>query len=142
MRNKASAKNGASIMVFDIVSSGTGDVPFSIVPYIGEGGIKWTANGIDASDAGRTQDGMMHRGFVTNKAKCEIECLWMGKSEVRALLQAIMPEYVTIVTDTVPWMDGTVVMTMYSNNIGATVLTEYTDGERLYGDVTFPLVER
>ena len=31
---------------------------------------------------------------------------------------------------------------MYSNNLAATCLTEYTDGTKLYGDVEFPLVER
>ena len=129
-------------MVFTITSTGTGGVPFDIVPYIGENGIKWTANGIDSPDAGRTQDATMWRGLIGYKAKCEVACLWMKTGEVRALLQAIMPEYVDITTDTVPWYEGLVTMTMYSNNVGATVLTEYTDGERDYGDVTFPLIER
>lgn len=113
-----------------------------IVPYIGENGIKWTANGIDSSDAGRSKDALMYRGLIGYKAKCEVACLWMEKADVGNLLRAIMPEFVTVVTDTVPWIDGTATMTMYSNNIGATVLTEYTDGTKVYGDVEFPLVER
>lgn len=114
----------------------------NIVPFIGENGIKWTANGIDSADAGRAQNALMYRGLVGYKAKCEIACLWLDTNEVRALLQTIMPEYVTVVTDTIPWRNGETTLTMYSNNIGATVLTEYTDGTKIYGDVEFPLVER
>ena len=129
-------------MVFTIISDNTGANGLSIVPYIGENGIKWTANGIDSDDAGRTQDLLMHRGLIGYKAKCQVACLWMDKTDIGPLLQAIMPEYITVVTDTIPWMSGTQTLEMYSNNFGATCLTEYTDGAKLYGDVEFPLVER
>lgn len=115
---------------------------FDIVPYIGEDGIKWTANGIDGPDAGRTMDMTMHRGLMGYKSKCELSCLWMPKAVAVALHRVIMPEFVTVVTDTIPWESGTVTLTMYSNNIGSTLLTEYTDGTKLYGDLQFPLVER
>lgn len=114
----------------------------NIVPYIGENGIKWTANGVDSADAGRTQDLTMYRGLIGYKAKCQVSCLWMDRDNARTLMQTIMPEYVTVVTDTIPWLNGTHTMTMYSNNIGATCLTEYSDGTKMYGDVEFPLVER
>lgn len=122
-------------MVFTIGS-------LDIVPFIGENGVKWTLNGIDSSDAGRAQNALMYRGLVGYKAKCEIACLWVKKSDIRTLLNAIMPEFVTVTTDTIPWLSGTNTLTMYSNNIGATLLTEYTDGTQLYGDLEFPLVER
>ena len=115
---------------------------YDIVPFIGENGIKWQANGIDSPDAGRTQDMTMYRGLLGYKAKCQVACLWMDKSDALTLLQHLMPEYVTVVTDTIPWISGEWTMTMYSNNLAATCLTEYTDGTKLYGDVEFPLVER
>lgn len=115
---------------------------YDIVPFIGENGIKWQANGIDSPDAGRTQDMTMYRGLLGYKAKCQVACLWMDKSDALTLLQHLMPEYVTVVTDTIPWINGEWTMTMYSNNLAATCLTEYTDGTKLYGDVEFPLVER
>ena len=142
MRYEIPAQNGAGIMVFTIISIGTDPTGLNIVPFIGQNGIKWTNNGIDSADAGRVQNGLMFRGLITTKAKCEISCLWMNKGDVCSLLQAIMPEYVTVVTDTIPWINGQAVLTMYSNNFGASIVTEYSDGERVYGDVEFPLVER
>lgn len=115
---------------------------FDIVPYIGEDGLKWTANGIDSKDAGRAMDMLMYRGLLGYKARCDVGCLWMDKNDAYNLLQKLMPEYVTVETDTIPWRNETVTLTMYSNNFGGTCLTEYTDGNRLYGDVVFPLVER
>ena len=129
-------------MVFTITSTGTSLNGLDIVPFIGENGIKWTANGIDSPDAGRTQNALMYRGLIGYKAKCEVSCLLLNKADAHSILQAIMPEYVVVETDTIPWINGTVILTMYSNNIGSTLMTEYTDGERLYGDVEFPLIER
>lgn len=129
-------------MVFTIISDNTPPAGINIVPFIGEDGIKWTANGIDSDDAGRTQDLLMHRGLLGYKAKAQVSCLWMDKTDAYALMQAIMPEFITVVTDTIPWLSGTQTLVMYSNNFASTCLTEYTDGTKLYGDVEFPLVER
>lgn len=129
-------------MIFKIISSNTPSAGLDIVPYIGENGIKWTANGIDAPDAGRALNMLMYRGLLGYKAKCEVACLWMDRADARTLMRALVPEYVTVVTDTIPWETGTQTLTMYSNNLSATCLTEYTDGTKLYGDVEFPLVER
>ena len=85
---------------------------------------------------------LMHRGLLGYKAKCQVACLWLDKADIQPLLAAIMPEYITVITDTIPWKNGEQILTMYSNNFGATCLTEYTDGNKLYGDVEFPLVER
>ena len=84
----------------------------------------------------------MQRGLVGYKGRCDVSCLWMDKNDAYTLLRAIMPEFIWIRTDTIPWESGTVRMQVYSNNFGATCLTEYTDGTKLYGDVEFPLVER
>lgn len=115
---------------------------FDIVPYIGEGGLKWSWNGIDSPDAGRTLDTMMHRGLLAIKARCDIECLWMPKDKAVALHKILQPEFVTVITDTCPWISGTTTFKMYSNNGKATCLTEYTDGTKLFGDVTFPLIQQ
>lgn len=115
---------------------------FDIVPFIGENGIKWTLQGIDSPTAGRSMDTFMQRGLLGYKARGDISCLWMPKEAACALLQKLMPEFVQVVTDTIPWISGETTLEMYSNNIPATCLTEYTDGTKLYGDVTFPLVER
>lgn len=129
-------------MVFKIISTNTSASGLDIVPFIGENGIKWVNNGIDSSEAGRTMDMTMYRGLLGYKARCDVSCLWMDKDDIEPLLQAIMPEFVTVVTDTLPWASGTQTLRMYSNNLQGTVLTEYTDGNKLYGDVEFPLIER
>lgn len=129
-------------MVFTIISDNTPSEGISIVPYIGEGGIEWSWNGVDGPDAGRTMDALMHRGLVAIKAKCQLSLLWMDKTVARSIHRAIMPEYVTVITDTVPWESGTVTYRMYSNNVSQKCLTEYTDGTKFYGDLEFPLVER
>lgn len=129
-------------MVFKIISSNTPVSGLDIVPWIGEDGIEWQANGIDSDDAGRDMSTLMHRGLLGYKAKCIVSCLWMDKADAETLMQAIMPEYITVTTDTIPWANGTQTLTMYSNNFKGKCLTEYTDGNKLYGDVEFPLVER
>lgn len=115
---------------------------FDIVPYLAEGGAKWTWNGVDGPDTGRTMDAIMHRDLVAIKARCDVECLWMPKDLAVVLHQYITPKFVNVVTDTVPWMNGTVSLVMYSNNGKSTLITEYTDGTKLYGDIAFPLIER
>lgn len=113
-----------------------------IVPYLAENGLKWSWNGIDSPESGRDLSATMHRGLVSIKARCDVSCFWMNKTAARTVHQAIMPEYVTVVTDTIPWENGTVTMTMYSNNVEQSLETEYTDGVQMYKDLQFPLIER
>lgn len=122
-------------MVFEI--SG-----MNIVPYIAEDGIEWTANGVDGPDAGRDLSATMDRDLIAYKASGKISCVWMPKEIAVRLHNAIMPEYVTVRTDTIPWISGVVTKRMYSNNISSKLLQEYTDGIKVYGDLSFPLVER
>ena len=114
----------------------------NIVPYIAENGIKWSWNGIDAPNAGRDLSGTMHRGLVARKARCDVSCYWMPKSVARTIHTTLQPEYVTVRTDTIPWISGVTVLSMYSNNVAQTLETEYTDGTQLYTDLEFPLIER
>ena len=111
-----------------------------ILPYIAEDGIKWQRNDIESPDAGRTLDGLMHRGRVAMKVRLDITCKPLTSSQAMTLLRLIEPEYVTVqYTDPV---DGSVTRTMYSNNIPATAATVYPDGTALWEGITFPLVER
>ena len=111
-----------------------------IVPYIAQGGVKWSRNDIDAPNTGRTLDGLMHRGRVTTKIRLDITCKPLKASELRVVLNAIYPEYVTVIYDDP--MYGRVTKTMYSNNNPASYLLPQPDGDDLWTGVTFPLVER
>ncbi len=115
---------------------------FDIVPFVEEDGIDWTANAIDGPDAGRDLAADMDRDLIAYKASGKISCVWMPKETALLLHRAIMPEYVTVRTDTIPWIDGVVTKRMYSNNISSKLLQEYTDGTKVYGDLTFPLIEQ
>lgn len=111
-----------------------------IAPLIAYKGIKWTRNDIDSAKAGRTLDGTMNRGRVTMKVKLEIKCIPMDKSQTTALLNLINPEYVNV--HYIDPMYGERTVQFYSNNVPATVCVQDTDGNVLFDEISFPLVER
>jgi len=111
-----------------------------ITSLIALGGIKWQRNDLESPDAGRTLDGIMHRGRVTTKIRLDITCRPLTKSEVQMVLNLIYPEYVTVVYDDP--MEGRVMKSMYSNNNPATFQMVHSDGTETWDDVTFPLIEQ
>lgn len=111
-----------------------------IAPLIAHKGIKWTRNDIDSANAGRNLAGTMNRGRVCTKVKLEIKCIPMNDSQIRTLLNLIYPEYVSV-----HYIDpqyGERMVQFYSNNVPATVCYQDTDGNILFDEVSFPLVER
>ena len=109
----------------------------NMLPYLVQNGIKWTRSDIDGDDAGRTMDGTMHRDRITSKVRLDVTCLPLSSEEAAVVLNAIMPEFVTVeYTDP---MEGTVTKTMYANNIPATYIDTVTD---LWEGIAFPLIER
>ena len=113
----------------------------NMLPYIEKGGIKWQRNDIEASDAGRTLDGLMHRGRVAMKVRLDVTCMPMETADLKIVLNAINPEFVTVRYDD-PLQGGVVTKTMYSNNVPATCLQVYEDGTEMWNEITFPLIER
>ena len=111
----------------------------NVVPWIAYGGIKWQRNDIEAADAGRTMDGVMHRGRVSTKMRLDITCVPMKASDLSTLLNLIYPEYVTVTYDDP--MQGQVTKRMYSNNNPASFLMIKPDGTEWWSGVTFPLIE-
>ena len=112
----------------------------SILSYLAEDGIKWQRFDVEAPDAGRTLDGVMHRGRVASKVRLDIKCKPLKSSEAMAVLEAIKPEYVTV--RYIDPQDGSVTRTMYSNNIPALCATVNPDGTALWKGIEFPLIER
>ena len=57
---------------------------------------EWSVNDVSDSDAGRTEDGKMHKMRVARKRKLELE--WKNKdiSVIHDVLVAFAPEYVTV----------------------------------------------
>ena len=111
-----------------------------ILPFIAHKGLKWTRNDIDGPDAGRTMDGLMHRKRVDTKIRLDITCRPLLESETRIVLNAILPEYVTVqYTDP---MYGLVTKQMYSNNNPASFLIQKPGGKAYWDGITFPLIEQ
>lgn len=111
-----------------------------ILPYVAHQGLKWQRNDIDSADAGRTLDGVMQRGRVTTKIRLDITCRPLRSSEAKIVLNAILPQYVTVeYTDP---MYGLVSKVMYANNNPASHMLVQDDGTEWWQDITFPLIER
>lgn len=112
----------------------------NLLNYVAEDGIKWTRVDVEDADAGRTMDGVMHRGRVASKVRLDITCRPLKTSEAMAVLRAIIPEYVTV--RYIDPQDGSVTRTMYSNNIPTICATVDSDGNPIWKGLTFPLIER
>lgn len=110
-----------------------------LTPYIAFGGLKWQRSDIDSADAGRTMDGVMHRGRVATKIRLDVTCKPLTSSQAAIVLSAVEPEYVTV-TYSDP-MTGSRTATMYANNNPATFMLKRKNGEELWSGITFPLIE-
>lgn len=112
-----------------------------ITPYIANRGLKWQLSDIDSSDAGRTMDGLMHRGRVTSKVRLDVTCRPLTSAEASIVLTAIYPEWLTV-TYVDPKENATVTKTMYSNNRPASHLIQRKDGSTYWDGISFPLIEQ
>lgn len=108
--------------------------------YIAYGGLKWSRNDIDAPNTGRDMAGYMHRGRVSTKIRLDVTCKLLEKNDIARVLNAILPEYVTVTYDDP--MYGVTTKTMYSNNNPAVYQLKKADGREYWSGVTFPLIER
>ena len=111
-----------------------------ITSMLQENGISWTRNDIDGPNAGRTISGLMIRDRIATKIRLDITCKPLTQSQCSALLNAILPEYVTV--HYIDPMYGEVTKTMYSNNNPVVYSTVYDDGTVQFTGITFPLIER
>ena len=121
-----------------------------ISKYIQAKGIKWTRNDIDSAKAGRNLAGTMNRGRVCMKVKLEVKLIPMkqyvatrkpvGELDVTDILNLINPEYVIL--HYADPLFGERSVKFYSNNVPATVCVEDSDGDLLWDEISFPLVER
>lgn len=111
-----------------------------MTPYIAFQGLKWQRSDVDSADAGRTLDGSLVRGRVATKIRLDVTCRPLTASEASIVLNAILPEWVTVIyTDP---MLGNRTVTMYSNNNPASYLLKRSDGTEYWSGITFPLIEK
>ena len=120
-----------------ILSSGSTSV--DIISYIEE--IKWSENDLDSPDAGRTLDGLMHRGKVTSKRRADIKLIPVKTSVVNAIFPIIRHQYFTCETNIVP-ADSDLTMQMYNSTRSGGVAIITTDNEVKHKDVSFNIIQR
>lgn len=112
-----------------------------LTPYIAFGGLKWSRNDIDASNAGRdTQDGLMHRARVAIKVRLDCTCKPLEQADATTVLTAIKPEWLEVQYFD-PQEGSTQTKKMYSNNIPATFCIQHGTKQYWTG-IAFPLIEQ
>lgn len=100
----------------------------------------WSINDVSASDAGRTQDGLMHKNRVTRKRKIVLK--WNGPTpaEAKAILEAFSGEYFTV-TYPDPLAGEVQTRTFYSGDQSAPVKV-WSVGNKKYEQIGFDIIER
>lgn len=102
--------------------------------------LDWGINDISASDAGRTQDGIMHKNRVARKRKIALKWANPTPSETSSILSAFSGEYVNV-TYFDP-LDGRLeTRTFYSGDQSAPVKI-WTVNNKRYSEVSFDIIER
>lgn len=100
----------------------------------------WGLQDVSASDAGRTEDALMHKERVAQKRKLQL--VWGVKSwpDTAKIIQAFNPEYISVRYPDM--MSGTYqTRTFYRGDVSAPVLM-WQVGRKLIETVSFNLIER
>ena len=79
---------------------------------------EWSVNDVSDADAGRTEDGKMHKNRITRKRKLVLEWQNRSMSVINQVLTAFAPEYVSVKCLD-PLANGWVTKTFYSGDQGA-----------------------
>lgn len=112
-----------------------------ILPYIKDGGFNYEGNDLDSEDAGRTLDSIMHRGKIAEKATWQVELRPVPVSITGPIYDELVHEFVTVETDIHPRFQ-TVTLTMYNSKRTTKCLTIYPDGQAMWEDFSFNLIEQ
>lgn len=113
-----------------------------ITQYMDWSGLKYGVNDLDSEEAGRTLDGVMHRSRVATKVRWDVRTKKLTTPEIQKLMQLIRPEWVTLTCTDLCLGERT--YQAYSNNYSVdTVATGLNvDGEILWSEFSFPLIEQ
>ena len=100
----------------------------------------WGLQDLSVEGAGRTQDGIMHKGRFAQKRK--ISLAWHGVSNAHAseILQAFNPEYISVAAHD-PMAGGVVTRTYYVGDRSGN-FKRILVGENVYDVISFDIIER
>lgn len=89
-------------------------------------------------DAGRTEDGLMHKNRIGQKVKLELAWNNISTADVSAILQAFNPEYITV-----KYLDGLagtyLTKTFY---VGDRSVPSYSTRLGIWSNVAFNIIEQ
>lgn len=117
---------------------------FDFEPLLAEGGIVWTRNDVDSSDAGEMADGTIRRDRVIVRPSLEITIanskIFIDDVIGHNILKAIEPQWVTVTYYDLR-LGRSVTRQFYSNNVGVSLL-RIENGRRRWQVDTFPLIAK
>ena len=100
----------------------------------------WSINDVSNSDAGRTQNGLMHKNRVTRKRKIVLKWSNPTRAEAKEILEAFAPEYFDV-TYPDPLTGTTVTKKFYSGDQSSPVKV-WSVNQKVYSEVSFDIIER
>ena len=113
-----------------------------LVPYIAYNGLEYQLSDIDDPETGRTMDGTMRRGKITDKDKWKLKFrVNLTTAEMSIIINAVTHEYVTVQYLS-PRTATIVTKTMYVGDRTAAHCIERDNGTILWKDLSFSLIER
>lgn len=112
-----------------------------ITRRIVQGGFSMSENDLDSPNAGRTLDGIMYRGKVTEKNRADIKLVDIKEVDLAPILAILRNEYFTCETDMFTGK-GVLVMEMYNSTRKYSVVIIDSDGVAWYQDVSFNIIQR
>lgn len=56
----------------------------------------WKLSDVSSPDAGRTEDGLMHKERIAQKVHIELEWAYIGDNDAQTILTAFDPEYIDV----------------------------------------------
>ncbi len=102
--------------------------------------LKWKKSDISGSDAGRTDDTIMHKNRIGKKRTLSLEWVNLTKQEIHEILVAFDPEYVHV-TYWDPLDGDDTTREFYTGDMEADVKW-WAKGRERYSSLSFDIVER
>lgn len=100
----------------------------------------WSINDVSNSDAGRTQNGLMHKNRVTRKRKIVLKWNNPSVDDAADILSAFSKEYFNV-TYFDPLDSQTVTRTFYSGDQSSPVKV-WNVNQKVYSEISFDIIER
>lgn len=100
----------------------------------------WGLQDISSSDAGRTDDGMMHKNRIAQKRKIDLVWAMPTPEESHKILVAFQPEYVNV-TYYDP-LEGAIVTKLFYTGDKSAPVKIWTVNNKRYESVSFNIIER